>query len=92
MSVGTWKCADCGGEGYHFNLCPRLWRDPRDAEITALRAALDQERADNAKLRAFALGVLENDQNKVWGYAHVEARKPEMAALLSGRGEGRADG
>lgn len=39
-------CYRCGGDPRH--------NDERDCQITALRAALDQERADNAKLRAFA--------------------------------------
>lgn len=98
MSVAGWKCADCGGEGYHFNLCPawlRLLPDPRDAEITALRAALDQERADNERLRAFAQWALDRIPDAVCDEMHKHGLidiNGEPTALLSGRGDGGNDG
>ena len=71
------------------------------AEIAALRAALDQERADNERLRAFAnmaakIAVEMSDDD--FGLS-VELEHAGLidddgnpTALLSGRGEGGNDG
>lgn len=62
------------------------------AEITALRAALGQERADNAKLRAFAQEIVE----EIYGEGLVKQMANangllnddgQPTTLLSGRGE-----
>lgn len=97
MIAAPWKCPDCGGDGWHFALCPAVRRwlpDPRDAEITALRAALGQERADNERLRAFAQWALDRIPDAVCDEMHRHGLigiNGDPTALLSGRGEGGND-
>lgn len=68
--------------------CDELRTELQEAadEITALRAALDQERADNAKLKLYAEHHI-RCRYEVWS---EESRVCTcgLADLLSGRGEG----